>query len=369
MTTPCPFGFRVLGPATAERQLVDANAAFAAYASCDDRAQVKREAYFSAFQFGPDFSKYLKDLGTVKGFDGTCWARWIWFDVDRQNLEIALTDSRKLVRCIMERYPAEGAAPLVFFSGSKGFHVGIPTALWAPEPSVTFHKAAKQFASNIAAEAGVVIDPAIYDKVRLFRAPNSRHAKTGWHKRLLKPDELLLLPFDDIVHLAESPAPFTVADSIGHSDQAAADWASALATAQQQVEAINRRRAECTPTLNRTTLDFIVKGAETGDRHRMLFSAAANLAEFACPSALAHALLTDQGLDCGLSPSEVKRQIDCGLGNVPLHAMRAATQVAAPVEERPKRAADLDAQLAALWDRQPMAVASPYAAGPSVRRI
>jgi len=45
----------------------------------------------------------------------------------------------------------------------------------------------------------------------------------------------------------------------------------------------------------------------------LLFSAAANLAELGCPPALAHELLTEAGRDAGLSPSEVRRQIDCGL--------------------------------------------------------
>jgi hypothetical protein len=44
-----------------------------------------------------------------------------------------------------------------------------------------------------------------------------------------------------------------------------------------------------------------------------LFSAAANPAEFSCPPALAHALLTEAALDGGLAPKEVHRQIECGL--------------------------------------------------------
>jgi hypothetical protein len=32
-----------------------------------------------------------------------------------------------------------------------------------------------------------------------------------------------------------------------------------------------------------------------------------------CPPPLAHALLTEAALDSGLPPSEVRRQIDCGL--------------------------------------------------------
>ena len=67
--------------------------------------------------------------------------------------------------------------------------------------------------------------------------------------------------------------------------------------------------------LNRATLDFIANGAGTGDRHRLLFSAAANLAEFGCPVELAHELLTEAALDSGLSPSETRRQIDCGLNH------------------------------------------------------
>jgi hypothetical protein len=65
--------------------------------------------------------------------------------------------------------------------------------------------------------------------------------------------------------------------------------------------------------LNRSTLAFIRDGAAEGDRHRRLFSAAANLAEFGCPPDLAAELLTEAALDSGLSPAEVRRQIECGL--------------------------------------------------------
>ena len=82
----------------------------------------------------------------------------------------------------------------------------------------------------------------------------------------------------------------------------------------RQAEAVVERHANGDgPTLNRSTLEFMREGAVVGDRHRMLFSAAANLAEFGCPSALAHALLTEAGLDSGLPPKDVRRQIDCGL--------------------------------------------------------
>jgi len=104
----------------------------------------------------------------------------------------------------------------------------------------------------------------------------------------------------------------------GASEQAAADWQAAVERVARESEAKAARRAATNgaPTLNRATLDFIRDGAGQGDRHRLLFSAAANLAEFSCPPALAHALLSEAGLDSGLSPKDVRRQIDCGLDAV-----------------------------------------------------
>ncbi len=53
-----------------------------------------------------------------------------------------------------------------------------------------------------------------------------------------------------------------------------------------------------------------------GDRHRRIFAAAANLAEFATIDDLIEALLTEPGLDTGLAPGEVARQIQGGINHV-----------------------------------------------------
>jgi hypothetical protein len=64
--------FRIVGPCTNERRLVDWPTAFVAYASLDERAEVEREAYLSAFCFGDDFKRHLDATGSTKGFDGVC---------------------------------------------------------------------------------------------------------------------------------------------------------------------------------------------------------------------------------------------------------------------------------------------------------
>jgi len=315
------LGFRIVGGCENERRLVDWTVAFAAYAALDERADVQREAYLSAFTFGEDFRQHLESNGTTKGFDGVCWSSWLWFDIDRDDIETARRDAARLALSLAERYRLDDDDLLIFFSGRKGFHVGLPTAAFGSEPSPTFHRGARKFAEGLAEAAGVVIDAGVYDKVRAFRAPNSRHAKTGLHKRPQTLDELVRLSATTIQELAKEPRPFDVPvfrECHQRVDQAVADWQAAVALVASVAEANAQRRANGSAKLNRQTLELIrnVEPIAVGDRHRLLFSAAANLGECGCPLELAHQLLTEAGLDSGLPPSEVKRQINCGLQQV-----------------------------------------------------
>ena len=263
----------------------------------------------SAFRFGADFAAHLKATGSTADFAGPCWSPWLWWDLDSDELQYSHKDAGALAAFLVERYAVEPGELLLFFSGSKGFHVGLPTALWTPSPSADFHRTARRFAERLAELASVTIDAGVYDKVRAFRAPNSRHAKTGLHKRRLTFDELLG-PLAVIVELAATPAPFDVPNVTGTSEAAAADWQAAADLVAREGEAKAARRAagNGSPTLNKATLAFIRDGATTGDRHRLLFSAAANLAEFHCPLPLAVALLEESALDSGLPPKDVRRR-------------------------------------------------------------
>ena len=206
---------------------------------------------------------------------------------------------------------------LIFFSGAKGFHVGLPTDLWQPTAWLLFNAVAKRLAEGLAGAVQVELDLGVYDKVRAFRAPNSRHGKTGLFKRRLSLDELMRLSVESIQRLASEPKAFDVPTVSTRCDEAAGDWQETVERIGHEAEATRQRRASTNGAakLNRATMDFIRDGASTGDRHRLLFSAAANLAEFGCPVELAHDLLSEAALDSGLSPSETRRQIDCGLSH------------------------------------------------------
>jgi hypothetical protein len=318
--TPCPYGFRIIGATSERRRLVDAGAALRGYAAADARAEVDREAYLSAFCFGKDFRAHLETTGSTRDFGGPCWAPFLWFDIDAaDDPRAALDNARRLAAAILDRYCVlDDEDLLLFFSGCKGFHVGLPV-VWDAPPSLDFHRIARRVAEGFAQLSGAKIDASVYDKVRAFRAPNSRHPKTGLHKRRLSHGDLMGLSVDRIRQLAKQPEPFEIPAPPAKCAQAAKDWADAAMLVRQEAESKAQRRAAVVdgmPTLNRQTLDFMRDGADAGDRHRLLFSAAANLAEFGCPPALAHALLTEAALDSGLSPSDVRRQIDCGLAHV-----------------------------------------------------
>jgi hypothetical protein len=249
-----------------------------------------------------------------------------------------------------------------------------------------FHRIARKFAEQAAGLASVAIDAGVYDRVRAFRAPNSRHPKTGLHKRRLTYDQLLDLPLNKILELSREPAPFTLPQPTRSSDQAVADWQTAITLVEKENAAKAARRAAGNgrPMLNHLTVTFIREGAIRGDRHRRLFSAAANLAEFGCPPALALALLEEPALDSGLPPKEVRRQIECGLAavesrsvqqEVPELAVSVPDNTTAAVGDsagllgqtcqhltrptKPGPSCDLQIALARLWESTPAKAAGP----------
>ncbi len=131
-------------------------------------------------------------------------------------------------------------------------------------------KRGKQFATKLAAITASGIDESVYAKVQLLGAPNSRHPERAG--RWLDYRALLHLGLDAIRDLARTPVEFDIPDRrVG--EQPERDINRELITADKQNTEANSDSA----TLNRQTLDLI-RGDHSppvGDRHRVLFSAAA----------------------------------------------------------------------------------------------
>jgi hypothetical protein len=313
------YGFRIVGDCAQRRRLVDWRAAFRGYMECDPRAECKREGYLSAFQFGSEFRQYLESTGSTAGYQGPCWASYIWWDVDDHDLSNALRAARRLVTALFERYNCGDYGLTIYFSGAKGFHIGLATGLWQPVPGPAFHLVAKQFAITIAEQASVQIDASIYDRTRAFRAPNSKHGKSGLHKVPLTTDEVLYCSLETICVKAQAPQPTEWLVPSQQCPQAAADWQAATErVVERQTPKGSSQCGSAAARLCRATLAFIREGAPQGERAVRLFRAAANLTECGCPAALTEALLLDSALDVGLPPSEARRQIECGIAHAAL---------------------------------------------------
>jgi hypothetical protein len=316
-------GFRIVGPCTGDRRRVDAAMAFRAYCQCDARANVEAEAYLSAFSFAGDFAEHLARTGSPAGFDGSTWAHYLWADIDRDEsaggIARALDDTRRLVNVLDERCGVRRDVLVPFLSGAKGFHIGVPTALFAPTASADFHAVARQFVETIAAEAGVAVDVGVFDRVRAFRAPNSRHPKTGLHKRFVPVEILDTVTVAGVLDMARTPEPFDmpITDGVESADFLVTVWERAATAVAEKAAAVEQRRLEVTSgerpvSVNTLTRAFLNGEVEAGDRHRLLYSAAANLTELGCPLPAVRALLTEPALDTGLPPKDVARQIECG---------------------------------------------------------
>ncbi len=311
------LGFRVVGGKDRERRLTDWSVAFAAHCADDERAGNSDEVFLSLFEFPQvDIERHYAQHGREAGYDGPCWSRWLCFDIDRANdLPAACAEAKRLAAYLAERYGLDDDELLIFTSGSKGFHVGIDARLWHPVPATLFHRQCRAMAEGLASAAGVTIDTGIYSKVRLFRAPNSRHPQTGRHKRRFVLDEFLALSLDAVLQLSEQPEGFEL-NSAGPAmvhPQAVADWQTACDTVTHQRSSHVAQQASGPRRLPRVVLDVIRFGSLEGDRHRSLFAAAAALTEHGTPEPVVFALLTDPGRDLGLKPSDVERQIRCGI--------------------------------------------------------
>lgn len=334
-----PYGFRIIGGPENPRKRVEWHAAFEAYAAADERALLHEGGFLSAFTFPEEFRQHLAETRSTKGYVGPCAVPWLWFDVDREpdagGLESALADTRRLCSKLPELYGVSEAGLLVFLSGGKGFHVGLPTSGFGVPAGPNVNRAAAAFVEATAARCDVRVDLTIFDRVRAFRAPNVRHPKTGLHKRRFMVDALLRLPLEKLLDLARAPEAFELPgpEATRCGPELPAAWHEAERKAhaiEAGVDALRDavRRGDEAPTLSRHSLEFIRQGCATGERHNRLYSAAANMGEFRSVRDLATAILRPVGEDLGLPPRDVLQAIENGLGSS--HPMIQAIREVAP---------------------------------------
>lgn len=163
----------------------------------------KSETYCTYFRYNDEMAVHFNKKSTVSGYKGKAWADWLPIDIDSEDLEAAQMYLQQLVSNL-DDYEIDSNACRFYFSGSKGFHVMIPSAYFNAEPSQDINKRFRKVAIKLA--SGINIDTAIYDKTRIFRLPNTINEKSGLHKIELYPFEAMSLEIDDIQKRALLPA-------------------------------------------------------------------------------------------------------------------------------------------------------------------
>ncbi len=163
------------------------------------------DAYTTMFRFRKDYHELCETTGSVKGAQNlSCWSDFLWFDIDSDDLSVALANARQLVIRVELIDPALGGFLIYFFSGAKGFHIGIPAPLLGLCPSIDLPQVFKKLAREIAGD--IEIDISIYDKNRLWRVPNTRNGKSGLFKIPLTFDELATCSIERLLKMAKQPA-------------------------------------------------------------------------------------------------------------------------------------------------------------------
>jgi hypothetical protein len=312
--TPTPYGFRIQGGADNVRRLVDYSNAFTAYCLAHPAARPEIPAYLSAFTYPVEFRRHLETTESTRDYRGPVGVPSVKFDIDRDNLDAALHDCRRLAAYLADRYKLDGDGLMIGFSGSKGFHIELPVG-WTVDASPDANLTCRLFAERAANEIGVVIDSGVYDKVRPFRAWNTRHPKTGLRKIKVELGDLQVSSAESITRRAVDPIPFEPPIP-APSRLLLAAWNDAERDVRRrQTERQARRDGSTDAGLNALTRQLVVEpiAIRPGERHRRLFSAAANMAELGTIENLIFAVLTEPGRDTGLPPRDVERQIQTGI--------------------------------------------------------
>jgi hypothetical protein len=143
--------------------------------------------FVSAARYDESLPEYIKnsEKGKIRGFDGNIWYDFIIIDIDE-------IDPRKIgvfMQHLEINYGIQIDYCRMYFSGSKGFHVLIPTPIFGLKPSDQLHAIVKDLVHKIADNI-LMYDTSLYDKVQIYRLPHTKHSSTGAYKVPLYYEEL-----------------------------------------------------------------------------------------------------------------------------------------------------------------------------------
>ncbi len=167
------------------------------------------DVYMSWLRFTSDLADYAavnvrNGRPSVAAYPGPAKAEFFPIDFDAYgDLQPALEDVRALLSRLRDMGVPDEAVRACW-SGRKGFHVELPEELFGGfvrSPDIAEH--IKRLAGDLL--VGVKADFSIYNKMGLWRRPNTMHGKSGLYKVRLSVDELMTASLESIRELASVP--------------------------------------------------------------------------------------------------------------------------------------------------------------------
>ena len=131
---------------------------------------------------------------SVAGYPGPALAEYLPLDFDdKKDPGKALTEAAHFVGLWEKEWGIPPETLRVFWSGMKGVSIEVPAELFGGfEPSTDIAQRLGVIAAKMTPGAKT-LDNSIYDKMRLWRVPNTKHGESGLYKVVLPSGALLKL--------------------------------------------------------------------------------------------------------------------------------------------------------------------------------
>jgi hypothetical protein len=130
----------------------------------------------------------------------------LYFDLDSPDYELVKADAVRLLVILEALFGVKPEDLWIFYSGGKGIHIIVPADVMGINPHPNLNEIFKLLATTLSAQtANKTVDLRVYDRVRLFRLPNSQHGKSLLFKVPLSVEELIQCDLSQIKALAAEP--------------------------------------------------------------------------------------------------------------------------------------------------------------------
>ncbi len=158
----------------------------------------KADCFTTYLKFTKDLLDYTREnpspttgKPSVAGYPGPALATFVPFDFDSEDSpRKAIAEAAGYVRMWESRWHLPPEALRIYWSGMKGISIEAPAQFFGGfEPSPTIANDLKALAVAMAPEA-MTLDTSIYEKLRLWRVPNTKHGTSGLYKVPITVQEL-----------------------------------------------------------------------------------------------------------------------------------------------------------------------------------